>query len=71
MVHCTHQRTAHLYRAEISEPQTRLQLLVSQDMALIGREELLAGSIFAQRTTRSLLRVDHPAPNTTPLHRRP
>jgi len=47
MVHHIHRRTAHVFRAELSVPLERLQLLEGQDMALISPEDLLAGSIWS------------------------
>ena len=47
MVHHIHRRTAHVFRAELSVPLERLQLLEGQDMALVSPEELLAGLIWS------------------------
>ena len=49
MVHHIHRRTAHVFQAELSVPLEKLRLLEGQDMALVGAEELLAGSIWSIR----------------------
>lgn len=49
MVHRIHRRTAHVFRAELSVPLEQLRLLEGQDMALVGAEELRAGSIWSTR----------------------
>jgi len=47
MVHHIPRRTAHVFRAELSVPLEQLRLLEGQDMALVSREELLAGTIWS------------------------
>lgn len=49
MVHRIHRRTAYVFRSELSVPLAQLQLLEGLDMALVSREELLAGSIWSSR----------------------
>ena len=48
MVHHLHRRTAHVFKAELSVPLEQLQLLEGQDMALVSRDELLAGTIWSR-----------------------
>jgi 8-oxo-dGTP diphosphatase len=47
MVHHIHQRTAHVFRADLSVPLEQLQLLEGKDMALVCPEELMRGSIWS------------------------
>jgi 8-oxo-dGTP diphosphatase len=49
MVHHIHQRTAHVFRAELSVPLEQLQLLEGKDMALVSAEELMRGSIWSSQ----------------------
>jgi 8-oxo-dGTP diphosphatase len=49
MVHHIPRRTAHVFRAELSVPLQRLQLLEGQDMDLVPAAELLKGSVWSAR----------------------
>jgi hypothetical protein len=49
LVHHIHRRTAHVFRAELSVPLERLQLLGRQELGLVSAEELLLGSIWSTR----------------------
>lgn len=49
MEHRIPRRTAHIFVAELSVPLEQLVLVEGQDMALVTREELLAGAIWSAR----------------------
>jgi ADP-ribose pyrophosphatase YjhB (NUDIX family) len=49
IVHRIQRRTAHVFRAELSVPLQDLQLLMGEDLVLVGAGEILAGSIWSSR----------------------